>query len=169
LKRLFDELADTVNRAAGHRPRERQPGRVIGDDRHLVPQRRPDRCLAVRAVGQGEHRVGVGVVDEAAGEDGVDRGLDRRVRRVRVEEAGAQRAQELPVVQVLREPEKPPGGFEVDRNVVLRAGAGQIRPDALTKSAGRTPPKRSRAAPLTEVLPPPWSTSSGSAPRSRLE
>ncbi len=61
----------------GAAPGQVEPGHDVGDDDQLVAVDLADDVAAVGRVGQGHHRVGVGVEHEAVGEGGVQDRLDR--------------------------------------------------------------------------------------------
>jgi len=134
---------------------EREAGHDVGHDRParaegLAHQR---RRLVARLVGHHQRDVGVRVVDEAVGQEGVEQRLDRGVGRARVEEVRAElvhhllvgqlgeRAQLAQVYQVHR---RKPG--RLDRRQVPAAPLDEQRLHALADQRRQRPLERGVAA-----------------------
>jgi len=58
-------------------PREVEPRHHVGDDDDRIAVDLADARLAVRGVGDGEHRVGMRMIDPAPGQDRMENRLDR--------------------------------------------------------------------------------------------
>ncbi len=69
-----------------HGLRQGEAGHDVGQDRDAVAEGVAYPRLAVGLVRHGEHGVGVAVVDEAVGQEGVEERFDRRGRRSGVEQ-----------------------------------------------------------------------------------
>ena len=109
----------------------------------------------------------MGVVDEFVRQEGVQQRLDRRVGRSRIEQIDALESDHVLVGSVVeraqlaqrREPHRgKPGGSILPMS----------QPEPLTQITSHISPSRSFILVLTEVLPPPCSTSFGSPPSSRV-
>ena len=68
---------------------QRETRHDIGHQRHARPEDIGADGVAVGLVGQRQHRVGVGVIDEFVRQEGVQQGLHRGVRRALVQQIGA--------------------------------------------------------------------------------
>ena len=108
----------------------------------------------------------MGVVDEFMRQKGMQQRLDRGIGRRGIEQVGALHAHHVFVGKLRRVPEA-----SAAARAAPRAGpAGSIvpmsQPLPLTQSTSTSSPARSGMRVLTDVLPPPCSTSAGSPPRS---
>jgi hypothetical protein len=68
---------------------EPEAGHHVGDDPQLGAVDLAHRRFAVRPVGQRQHRIGMGMIDELGGQEGVKQRLDRRRRSIGAEEMDA--------------------------------------------------------------------------------
>ena len=69
----------------------------IGDHHHTLAVQKTDTLGTVYTVGEGDDRIGVGMVYILVGEQGMQNRFDRRRRRRGVDQAGAQRIGHLRV------------------------------------------------------------------------
>ena len=76
-------LPACLRKELGAQPREVEARHDVGNDDHLVAVDLADALLAVGGVGDGQHRVGVRVIDVLVRQDRVQNGLDRRRGRGR--------------------------------------------------------------------------------------
>ena len=118
--------------------RQREAGQHVGHDRHPIAIDLAQKAVAVGLVGEGQHGVGVRVVNPRIGQERVQQRLNRRARGVRVQHAAREighhvvvghrgpRAQCLEVV-------------ETQAREVARVDGAQIGPAALDRQrAART-------------------------------
>ena len=147
--------------------RQREARHHVGHDER-VGEQFADDVLAVRLVGERDDGVGVGVVDVFERQARVQDRLDRRRRRGGVDQQPALLAHHVLVAEGF-EPGQRLQRFKLDGGQARRLDGRHVPAAALDAERRRcAAPSRSRHCVLTEVLPPPCSTSAGTWPSSRV-
>ena len=139
---------------------EAEAGRDVTHDAHAPVIDLAGEHLAVRLIDEAQHRRGMSMVDEFMRQEGVQQRLDRRVGRARIQQVQALHIDHGFVGQLIERAELAQR-LELHRGQTLRLDIGHVPAGALDRDHLCSTPRSSLPRVLTEVLPPPCSTSTG--------
>ena len=127
----------------GYRLGKGEPGVGVREDGNSVAQRGAQVFFPLRLVRERQDGIGVGVVDEFAGDECVDEGFDGRGGRPGVQAMGAEGIDHVPVRQVVQGPEsfhvvqlQPGIAVRFDGGHVVTRGLDEQGPDGFSQEVG---------------------------------